>query len=205
MIWYCGGLFGRCQQCNKQQLAEQIRNREPKPLRQLCEDLPAELDAICLKCLAKSIPERWATAGDLAQALRAWLRQTHQPTTAQPSVRAIDLLPTISPAAIKPSRSKLTFLGLLISVLLIGTSVALWATMMPRRIVTPGASLNWSLDDLPLGKQFPLLERAARKRLWKDDDTNCTVHSDLTAARLNLDTDSMRLIELGETTDIKPQ
>jgi hypothetical protein len=51
---------------------ELILRREPRPLRSLDDTIPEELDKICLKCLAKDIRDRYATAQDLARDLNAW-------------------------------------------------------------------------------------------------------------------------------------
>lgn len=56
------------------ELAEEILHREPRPPRQLRESLSAELERICLKCLAKDATQRYPTASDLAADLRRWLR-----------------------------------------------------------------------------------------------------------------------------------
>ncbi len=58
------------------QLAEQIEeilHVPPKPPRQIDDTIPAELEAVCLKCLAKQPTDRYATARDLAMELRRWL------------------------------------------------------------------------------------------------------------------------------------
>jgi serine/threonine protein kinase/formylglycine-generating enzyme required for sulfatase activity len=53
-------------------VVEQIKYREPRPPRELKPDVPAELERICLKCLAKPVAQRYSTAHDLAQDLRRW-------------------------------------------------------------------------------------------------------------------------------------
>lgn len=50
------------------------RTYDPKPLRQIDDSIPVDLEEITLKCLAKSPRERYATAFDLASALEAWVR-----------------------------------------------------------------------------------------------------------------------------------
>lgn len=55
------------------ELREEILSREPKPLRQIDESISPALESICLKCLRKSVLERWTTAADVAAALRATL------------------------------------------------------------------------------------------------------------------------------------
>lgn len=56
------------------ELREEVLLRDAKPLRQVDDTIPKELDAICLKCLQKSPSDRYATASDLADDLRAWLK-----------------------------------------------------------------------------------------------------------------------------------
>lgn len=49
-----------------------IEHRNPKPPRQIDDTIPAELERIILKCLAKQATDRHTTAGDLAADLRRW-------------------------------------------------------------------------------------------------------------------------------------
>lgn len=53
-----------------QELFDEILHREPKPPRQLNPNIPADLERICLKCLSKSVTDRYLTAADLAKDLR---------------------------------------------------------------------------------------------------------------------------------------
>lgn len=68
-------------------IVEQILKRSPRPLRSLDESVPEELERICLKCLAKDVSARYATAGDLAKELRAWLAQRNAAPLAAPARR----------------------------------------------------------------------------------------------------------------------
>ncbi len=61
------------------QLFDEIQYREPKPLRQVDDRIPAELERICLKCIAKRMTDRYLTADDLADDLNQWLRP-HDPS-----------------------------------------------------------------------------------------------------------------------------
>ncbi len=54
----------------RDELADEILHRAPRPPRQFVRGVSAELERICLKCLAKAPEERFPTAGDVAQALR---------------------------------------------------------------------------------------------------------------------------------------
>jgi WD40 repeat protein/formylglycine-generating enzyme required for sulfatase activity len=58
------------QGASHQELFDEILHREPKPPRQLNPDIPAALERICLKCLTKSVTERYLTAADVAKDLR---------------------------------------------------------------------------------------------------------------------------------------
>lgn len=57
----------------REDIYDEIRNREPKPPRQIDPDIPRELERICLKCLSKRVSDRYATASDMAEDLNHWL------------------------------------------------------------------------------------------------------------------------------------
>jgi serine/threonine protein kinase len=52
---------------------EQVRTADPDPPRSLRPETPAELEAICLKCLEKDPQKRYASAEGLADDLERWL------------------------------------------------------------------------------------------------------------------------------------
>jgi formylglycine-generating enzyme required for sulfatase activity len=62
-------------------LLEEIKTQEPRPPRQTDEAIPAELDRICLRALAKRASDRFSTASDLAEDLRHWLAEADNETT----------------------------------------------------------------------------------------------------------------------------
>ena len=53
------------------ELLRQVREDEPQPPRQLDGDIPPELERACLKALAKRQQDRYTTAADFAEDLRA--------------------------------------------------------------------------------------------------------------------------------------
>jgi serine/threonine protein kinase/formylglycine-generating enzyme required for sulfatase activity len=57
----------------RDELFEQIKAVEPRPLRQIDDAVPKELERVCLKALAKRASERYLTARDLTDDLRHFL------------------------------------------------------------------------------------------------------------------------------------
>jgi hypothetical protein len=56
-----------------EEISDEILNREPKPPRQIRDDIPDGLEKICLRCLSKAVTDRYPTAADLGRDLRSWL------------------------------------------------------------------------------------------------------------------------------------
>lgn len=67
-------------------LSDEIEHRDPRPPRQTHDRLPKQLEQICLKAMSKTAAERYATARDLADELRAWLSGSSSQTSVQPAV-----------------------------------------------------------------------------------------------------------------------
>jgi serine/threonine protein kinase len=59
---------------NRQMLLLQVLHDEPRPPRQLNDKVPRDLETICLKAMAKTPARRYATAQELADDLRRFLR-----------------------------------------------------------------------------------------------------------------------------------
>ena len=68
-------------------IALAVINQTPIPPRHLLPEIPAALEAICLKAMAKVRDERYPTAGALAEDLQRWLEG--EPVTARPSGRVV--------------------------------------------------------------------------------------------------------------------
>lgn len=58
------------------QFRDQILNNQPRPPRTIDDQIPAELESLCLKCMSKEIDERYTTALDLANELTEWLNHS---------------------------------------------------------------------------------------------------------------------------------
>lgn len=60
---------------SRDELLDQIISLEPRPPRQIDDQIPRELERICLKALSKRTAERYSTGQDLADDLRHFLAQ----------------------------------------------------------------------------------------------------------------------------------
>src|SRR5262245_40641626 len=72
------------------QVLEQIISTEERPIRQIDDTIPRELERICVKMLAKRASERYLTARDLADDLRHFLQtgaESGVPATAPGSIQ----------------------------------------------------------------------------------------------------------------------
>jgi serine/threonine protein kinase len=77
------------------ELLEQITSVEPRPLRQVDDAIPKELERICLKALAKKASERYLTALDLVDDLRHFLAAAT--SKQQPGPEGVAAMATPSP------------------------------------------------------------------------------------------------------------
>jgi eukaryotic-like serine/threonine-protein kinase len=81
------------------EVLEEIKTQEPRPPRQLDDAIPAELDRICLRALAKRASDRYSTAHDLAEDLRDWQANgQYSPTVQQVSPPAVTQVVAAAPA-----------------------------------------------------------------------------------------------------------
>jgi formylglycine-generating enzyme required for sulfatase activity len=99
-------------------LLQQILHDDPKPPRKLAPTVPRDLEKICLKAMAKEPRHRYATAGEMAQDLRRFVRG--EPVRARPpgwigrAVRWVRRSPAIAAAvAVAAAALGFTFLVVL--------------------------------------------------------------------------------------------
>jgi serine/threonine protein kinase/formylglycine-generating enzyme required for sulfatase activity len=88
------------------ELLEQVSNYEPRPLRQMDEGIPQELERICFKALSKRASERYMTAQDMAGDLRHFLaEQTVNHQSSGTGSRSTPVVPQPPSTSIASDRS----------------------------------------------------------------------------------------------------
>ena len=90
-----------------EEVFEDVLDREPVPPRQRDRTTPRGLERICLKCLSKRMVDRYATAADLADDLRFWIRTDEEGTIerlADPASRPAATGNTLPQACSPPTR-----------------------------------------------------------------------------------------------------
>lgn len=93
---------------NVPELLRQVLCDEPQPPRQLVPDIPVRLERICLKAMAKDQAQRYMTAADMADELRALLKSEEGvPRVAAPSP-VVGSAPDPKPSAATDSRTSRT-------------------------------------------------------------------------------------------------
>jgi serine/threonine protein kinase len=114
---------------NRRMLLLQVLQDEPRMPRQLNDKVPRDLETICLKAMAKSPSRRYATARELADDLRHYLRD--EPITARPVSRTEYL--------VRWCRRNPLAVGLLVAVTL-GSASGLWhLTSLSEELVRSAA------------------------------------------------------------------
>ncbi len=82
---------------SRTEILDQIVSDEPRPLRQIDDSIPRELERICQKAMGKRASERYSTASDMADDLRHFL-------DSDAGLNATALAPNTPPLASTPSQ-----------------------------------------------------------------------------------------------------
>ena len=96
---------------SRAEVMDQIATVEPRPLRQIDDTIPRELERICQKALAKRASERYSTGRDMADDLRHFLQTERRvgaavcrsPSAVSPPARSTQ---EATPPPITPGRSE---------------------------------------------------------------------------------------------------
>src|SRR5262249_11690918 len=84
---------------SKQDVLEKIASLEPRPLRQIADTIPLQLERIGLKALSKRVCDRYSTAQDFADDLRQFCRESSPADAPAPRPNASAAPATDSSAA----------------------------------------------------------------------------------------------------------
>jgi serine/threonine protein kinase len=150
---------------NRQMLLLQVLHDEPRPPRQLNDKVPRDLETICLKAMAKAPARRYATARDLADDLRRFLRG--EPIRARPAGRLERLW--------RWCRRNPLAAGLLLAVSL-GSAFGLWELsrlsehLVHTSALESAAQESDILNEVNTFYSAEVVERAQVKGVWATHD-----------------------------------
>ncbi len=192
-------LTGRCPfQGTLFEVLQRINSEPPEPPSRLSAAVPAELEAVCLKCLEKQPARRYASAAELAEALRQFLLRlpADAPTaaavpvraSASPSVTAPP--PPVTPTEpARPGGKRLRLLAaLVLTAVVAAVPLAIWLFHKPDGSdrPRPGGTGEWAVFPIG-GRDGEVFDRiafparavgyaAGRQAVYKTEDLGQTWH-----------------------------
>jgi serine/threonine protein kinase len=159
---------------SRNELLHQIINKPALPLRTLKPTIPAKLDEICLKCLAKDPTQRYATGQDLADALKEWEQSNEKLEPLERSVNALLAEIPPSPAQRKQLLPRSYRLGMATMFLIPIFSWAIYRWPEPKPPVGPDSpSQVWlSMLKKPVD---PIVQIRVEETDFLQQDTNKSI------------------------------
>ena len=176
---------------NTAQVREEVLSRPPKPLRQYDDSIPKEIEAICLKCLAKSPEDRFFTSQDFAEALSDWKKSV----TSKPSSTS-DEPPRVA--------AKKSGVGAFFRHPLSAIGIILMFAIPSLGLVSPSSFPKklpqFSIDGRAIPNEWvPVLDAAPLLLRWDPSNPNSTWAHDQVLRRLNVSSSAGTMFALGET------
>jgi serine/threonine protein kinase len=199
-VWALGAILYECLSGrppfrgeSRSETMELVKKQPPVPPRRLRAEVPAELEAICLKCLEKRPEHRYAAASELAEHLQAWLDG--------------------KPVRIRSQRSRRPLVATFALLLLAAVAAGAFF-LLPRLPDKPDASLVGVPNDRDPGSQvsrppvgppqpdvwIPLLDRKPDILCWPIPGTTSLWKHKADSRELTAYCEELGLLALGETT-----
>ncbi|MGZ0167356.1 MAG: serine/threonine-protein kinase [Planctomycetales bacterium] len=151
-------------------ILRRITDNEPRPLREINPNVPIWLERVVQKLLAKSPPDRFQTAGKVAELLEECLAHVQQPTTVKlPAECRRSLLPDTRTLPV--TRNQLTLLAVATTSLVLGVFFGpQFLTQSPTRQDEIGSSAAGEATD-----ETPPVIASESDAMW--DGTAITIES----------------------------
>jgi tRNA A-37 threonylcarbamoyl transferase component Bud32 len=134
----------------------QVRHQAPVAIRALRPEVPAELEAICLRCLAKRPDQRYPSAAALAEDLRRWLGDWRRAAGPTESV-AVKAVPA------RPGRRRWLLAAGTVAALAVAAAVVGWlARPKPTKPEVPAAPPYKGSIDIVMTRRDDRLRQLVR-------------------------------------------
>ena len=176
------------------QLYDEVLNKAPKPPRQIDDRIPRELESVCLKCLSKSVEDRYTTAKDLAEALRSDFLPAPMERTVPVASDSLKL-----ETSIVASRSRLRRTAV-VALLSMAVFVCLFAAVTGLTRLDKPEPANLSLDRRArLNDWIPLLDTKVVPLVWDDSHAAHNWNQRLPTRQLSIDSANEAFFTVGRT------
>jgi serine/threonine-protein kinase len=133
---------------SQQEAVTAVLENDLPPLRSLVPGVPAELDRIVARCLETSPSARYASGGEVLEALRRW------PSSTQPTPVIDAAQSSTMPKA--RSRRRLAWLGAALALAAVAAGGVLWPTFMPPADQTVAMPVPTTVPNPPTPAAAPL-------------------------------------------------
>src|SRR5262249_46964814 len=130
---------------------DQVRQQEPVPPRRLQPKVPRDLETICLKCLQKSPPQRYADAAALAADLGRFL--AGEPIKARP---AGSVEKAVRWCRRNPAVAGLLAASVVLGLGFVGTLIASWVTLARKNAELSATNAELQRERAALTRQSAL-------------------------------------------------
>lgn len=176
---------------------DEIISRSPRPPRQINDQIPAELESVCLRCLQKSPNLRFTTALDIAEALSGQSEPTApRPAEADPSPGRSQNNMAIAAAVVL----LLSLLFLLRSESSQNASLVAKVASRRQKLAAIETDLAPSIRRLNPGQWHNLLKQSPSVLYWLPNDETSRWNWDHDRHEISVDSDEIAMFGCGQTT-----